>query len=155
MPHSYHILWLGSILQIKWQDKITNTEVLESANMRYMHAILCGSRGCRSRHKIKCGLHTLTYLRAGRRLTTEWLLKTELQRCMQERHETLQHWHRHVSALVASVDPSWRLAVRQVCSACRRCMELCHHSKDSQTEGGCVYLLLGINRQTKLNCQNI
>ena len=42
--NSCHLRWLRRILQIKWQDMVSNTEVLERANMRSMHVILCERR---------------------------------------------------------------------------------------------------------------
>ena len=39
--NSFHQRCLRRILHIKWQDKISNTEVLERANMRSIYTILC------------------------------------------------------------------------------------------------------------------
>ena len=41
MLNSFHQRWLRCILHITWKDKISNMEVLESANMRLMYTILC------------------------------------------------------------------------------------------------------------------
>ena len=42
--NSFHQRCLRRILHIKWQDKISNTEVLERANMRSIYTILCERR---------------------------------------------------------------------------------------------------------------
>ena len=42
--NSFHQRWLRRILHIKWQDKISNMEVLECANMRSMYTTLCERR---------------------------------------------------------------------------------------------------------------
>ena len=42
--NSSHQRWLRRILHIKWQDKISNTEVLERTNMRSMYTTLCERR---------------------------------------------------------------------------------------------------------------
>ena len=42
--NSFHQRCLRRILHIKWQDKISNTEVLEHANMRSIYTILCERR---------------------------------------------------------------------------------------------------------------
>ena len=42
--NSFHLRCLRRILQIKWQDRVPNTEVLERANMSSMHAALSERR---------------------------------------------------------------------------------------------------------------
>ncbi|KAI2644494.1 hypothetical protein H4Q32_028042 [Labeo rohita] len=42
--NSFHMRCLRRILQIKWQDRVPNTEVLERANMSTLHAVLSERR---------------------------------------------------------------------------------------------------------------
>ena len=42
--NSFHMRCLRRILQIQWQDKVSNTEVLERANMSSLHAVLSEKR---------------------------------------------------------------------------------------------------------------
>ena len=42
--NSFHMRCLRRILQIKWQDRVSNTEVLERANMSSLHAVLSEKR---------------------------------------------------------------------------------------------------------------
>ena len=41
---SFHIKCLRRILHIRWQDKVSNTDVLDRANMNSMFAIICERR---------------------------------------------------------------------------------------------------------------
>ena len=94
--NSFHQRWLRRILHIKWQDKISNTEVLERANMMSMYTILCKRRLRRLGHvkRIDPGRmpKDLLYGKLAEGSQHAGHPQTALQGCLQERHEAMQHW---------------------------------------------------------------
>ena len=89
--YSFHLRCLGTSLGVKWQDKITNLEILQCCNSTPLSSILkqrwlrwLGHVHCMP---IDCFPKQIMY---GRQ-TTSWPTQIEMQRCHKKRTERL--WH--------------------------------------------------------------
>jgi hypothetical protein len=114
--NSFHLRCLRRILHIQWQDKVSNTEVLELANMRSMHTILCERRlrwlGHVKRMDPGRIPKDLLYgeLAEGSRLTGRPKLrfkdvcKRDLKRCDMDTHS---------QEYIADNRPAWRQSVKE------------------------------------------